>query len=53
MSGIGAISTTPPSVAHSAILTPPNKDKRGDEATESPAAKAAEAPSPHKVNIKA
>jgi len=53
MSGIGAISTTHPTVAAQAVQIPPRKDKDGDEATESQVAKAAEAASPHKVDIKA
>ncbi len=51
MSTIGAISTAPPAIAAQAVLVQPKQDKDGDEATESNAAKAAEAASPHKVDI--
>jgi hypothetical protein len=53
MSTIGAITTTPPNTAAQAVQIQPKQDKDGDEATESNAAKAAEAASPHKVDIKA
>jgi hypothetical protein len=53
MSIIGAISTTPPTAAAQAVQVQPKQDKGSDEATESNAAKTAEAASPHKVDIHA
>jgi hypothetical protein len=40
-------------VAAQPVQIPPKKDQDGDEATESNAAKATEAASPHKLDIKA
>jgi hypothetical protein len=53
MSTIGAISTPPAPPTAQATLVQPKRDNDHDEATESNAAKASEAASPHKVDIKA
>jgi hypothetical protein len=52
MNVIGAIATPPPTVAHPAVQSLPKQDKGRDEATEPRAVQAAEAASPHKVDIK-
>jgi hypothetical protein len=55
MSGsIGAISPTPFQIIPPAVQIPPRHGASGsEETTESPSAKATEAASPHKMDIKA